>query len=594
MSFLNTLVLGSALTVTDCDYSGLHQLLDQIQGIASPVLQFSLKRNDIEEHFTTLESLIKERTKEVELKERSVMKRNMELEKKEEEVIERERKQCLLSSLLKRLDCETANEAANVLEERVKEVERISKCNDDKSRELDKDAEMVKESLKQLETREKKLSLIDEAIKEMMSALKKKEKTFDAEQIVKAERMELKCKEKMATLEKKEMMFEVKQKAKAEEMDVREKKLEEREKELSLRDEAIKEKVIELKKKEMIFEAEERELKSKEKMAALEKKEKIFGAEQKAKAEEMNVKEKKLDEREKELDLKQKKLEQVMDKLKERELQEQAGSLIPPAKRHKTHNHDDAASASQQQRDKACKVEEEPEKIKIPDSEFHDFRKTMSSFLVDKIWALYDPRDDMPRLYAKIKRITKYKSTLDVTWLDHKDEESVPVACGRFTYGRTETVNHLTFSHEVKPIIHGRNISVNPKEGETWAVFRDWSPSWENNHKPPYRYDFVEVVEVFEDHQGVGVTYLGKVEGFVSVFKHPVQNGVYKKVIGPNEMQRFSHRVPSVRLNGEEREGVPAGSFELDPAAVPRYILRGKKKEVQAGSAEDNPLIILD
>ncbi|KAF8107667.1 hypothetical protein N665_0118s0035 [Sinapis alba] len=495
-------ILGSDLMVTKSEHSGLHQLLDQIEGIASPVLQFTHKWRDIHEEYSSVENMLKKRIVELEKKEerlKDVDERERKVDLREKSMAlslqENEVKQCLVSSILMRLDCETANEAATVLEERGKEVERLSKCNDDKSRELDKAVKEFdvkqKESIKQLEAREK-------AVKEKVIELEKKQESFDAERIIKAEEMELKRKEKLAELEKKEKLFEM---------------------------------------------------------------------ELKAKTEEMKVKEKQLEEREKELELKQRELEQVMDKLKEREKETNSACLAS------------ASASSPQQRDKAYEeeTEEEHEKIKIVDSEFHDFKQTISSFVVDKIWALYDPQDDMPRLYARIKRINKSQLSLDVTWLEPKDDESVPVACGRFTYGRTETVSHLTFSHELKPIIHGRNISVNPKEGETWAVFRDWSQSWENNpgqHKPPYRYD---LVEVYEDQQGVGVTYLGKVEGFVSVFKHAVQHGVFKKVITPKEMQRFSHRVPSVRLNGEEREGVPAGSFELDPAAVPSYILLGGK-----------------
>lgn len=517
-------IRGSDSMVTEgASSGGLHQLLDQLQVITSPVLQFTDKWREIHEEYATLQSSLKKQAVRLDLKEKSLMERVVELEKKEEmlkDVEEREMKiglleksleekakdndvkQYLVSSVLKRLDCETASEAANVLEEKGKKVD------EDKSRELEK-------AVKEIEAREKKLRLLDEAMKEKVIELEKKQKAFEGEQLVKAEEMELKRREMLAELEKKEKSFEVELKAKAEEM----------------------------------------ELKCKEKTAALEKKEKSFEMELKAKAEDMKVKEKQLEEKEKELELKQRELE---DKLKEREKETNSACLAS------------ASASSPQQRDKACE-EEEPERIKIVDSEFHDFKNTMSSFSVDKIWALYDPQDEMPRLYAKIKRINKSRLSLDVTWLDPKDDESVPIACGRFTHGRRETVSYLTFSHELKPIIHGRNISVNPKKGETWALFKNLG----QQHKPPYRYDLVEVVVGFKDRQGVGVAYLGKVEGFVSVFKHSAKDRVVKRVIAPDEMQRFSHRVPSVRLSGDEKEGVPAGSFELDPAAVPSYILLG-------------------
>nr|VDC73292.1 unnamed protein product [Brassica rapa] len=483
---------------------GLHQLLDQLQVISSPVLQFTDKWREIHEEYATLQISLKKQAVRLDLKEKSLMERAVELEKKEEmlkDVEERERKIGLLEKSLEE----------KAKENDVKQYLKGKKVDEDKSRELEK-------AVKEIEAREKKLRLLDEAMKEKVIELEKKQKAFEGEQLVKAEEMELKRKEMLAEVEKKEMIFEVEMKAKAEEI----------------------------------------ELKCKEKMAALEKKEMAFEMELKAKADEMEVKEKQLEEKEKELDLKHRELEQVMDRLKEREKETNSACLAS------------ASASSPQQRDKACE-EEEPERIKIVDSEFHDFKNTMSSFSVDKIWALYDPLDEMPRLYAKIKRINKSRLSLDVTWLDPKDDESVPVACGKFTHGRRETMSYLAFSHELKPIIHGRNISVNPQKGETWALFKNLG----QQHKPPYRYDLVEVVVGFKDRQGVGVAYLGKVEGFVSVFKHSAKDRVVKLVIEPDEMQRFSHRVPSVRLSGDEKEGVPAGSFELDPAAVPSYILLG-------------------
>lgn len=40
------------------------------------------------------------------------------------------------------------------------------------------------------------------------------------------------------------------------------------------------------------------------------------------------------------------------------------------------------------------------------------------------------------------------------------------------------------------------------------------------------------------------------------------------------ELYRFSHRIPSFKMTGhEEGCGVPSGSFELDPAALPGDVL---------------------
>ncbi|KAK8589758.1 hypothetical protein V6N13_088581 [Hibiscus sabdariffa] len=39
--------------------------------------------------------------------------------------------------------------------------------------------------------------------------------------------------------------------------------------------------------------------------------------------------------------------------------------------------------------------------------------------------------------------------------------------------------------------------------------------------------------------------------------------------VSSRELYRFSHQIPSFRMTGKEREYVPVGSFELDPASLP-------------------------
>lgn len=575
----------------------ISEILDEIHESASSVFEFSLQWEEIEEK-------LKERAIEVDLKERSLMEQIVEFEKKEERLKEveeeRERKIGLLEksitlrlvekekendvkqfmeSSLMRLVCEKKEEE---LEEREKKVELLSKLIDEKSCELDwrvkefdlkekvsierrnKEAETVAISLKELEAKEKELSLLDEAVKEKLAELEKKKENFEGELKEKAEQIEEKSK------------------------------------------------FLELKKKKLEEMVNEVEMKQREFQEPLKQAETC----------------------------KRPRVKMLAEKCSE------ADSPLPPTKKHKSDYHDDedegedpacvvSASASSSEHlneaqegeiDEVVSIadsddtdEEDPEPLSCLDSECHDFEKTLSSFVVGKVWALYDPIDEMPRLYGRIKRINKSQLSVQVTWLVPKDEESVPVACGRFEHGFTETMqSYLTLSHEVHPIIHGKKfIAVKPREGETWALFRDWSKSWNKNpeqQKPPYRYDLVEVIS-FDDHLGFGVAYLGKVEGFVSVFKHDVQDGVISFLISPEEIHRFSHRVPSFRLNGEEKEGVPAGSFELDPAAVPSSILKldqsvreeaeeaerqgeecGKACEVedQDGSRKDIPIIILD
>ncbi|KAG7580750.1 hypothetical protein ISN44_As08g005160 [Arabidopsis suecica] len=653
------------LVVDEGDLEGLdqkkeemHKVLDQIQEKASSVLEYSLKWDEIYEQF----DLLKQQAMELELKEVSLKNQILEMEKKEERlklVEERARK------------IETESDMKQFLEENVGRLLVLLMQNEEmvvaplsaqeKFLGLLQDWMMKKheEVMRELEAREKEVALLSQSIDDKTSDLEKKVKDFDLKQIAETER----------------------RRKEAEMMEISHKQFETREKELSLLNETIKEKSIELENKEVVQQAEARETELKNKF--------------------LELKERKLEEREKELELKQREIKEgsIQAEARKRSRLESESSLlgrdaesrIRPGKKHKPnkeHNHYDEAkkkdrhfvvpafTSSPVQISEVDEgeveevisidcIDEDPEPLMCVDSEFHDFSKTMSSFMAGQIWALYDGIDSMPRLYGRIRKITMSQSSLQVTWLESKDEESVPAACGRFKLGNTETIkNHLTFSHQMHPIIHDRHfIAMIPRKGETWALFRDWSKSWNNNlekHKPPYRYDFVEVVVIVKvivvalnglvrlstslnqksfkseasmvqslqhayglnrSHGGecviecIGVAYLGKVEGFVSVYKQAGKHGVVSLMVIPEEMQRFSHRVPSFRLNGNEKEGVPAGSFELDPAAIPSCTLKrhhsirkeaeetgrqsegcGKSKngevEDQDGSRSDFPIIL--
>ncbi|KAK1383792.1 J domain-containing protein [Heracleum sosnowskyi] len=225
-----------------------------------------------------------------------------------------------------------------------------------------------------------------------------------------------------------------------------------------------------------------------------------------------------------------------------------------------------------------------PEIYKCPDPEFSyfDINKDEETFCVNQIWACYDSVDGMPRFYAHIRKVLSSPFVLIFTWLEPTPEDEsainwasvLPISCGRFYPGATEeTSDRLIFSHQVKfeKCSYRGSYFIYPRKGEIWAVFSDWDIGWSSDpesHKP-FRCD---VVEIFSDlHQGIGIDVccLSKVEGFVSLYERSIKNGKVTHVIPPNELLRFSHKVPFNKLSGTEREGVPAGSFELDPAALP-------------------------
>ncbi|CDY19714.1 BnaA09g03670D [Brassica napus] len=232
-----------------------------------------------------------------------------------------------------------------------------------------------------------------------------------------------------------------------------------------------------------------------------------------------------------------------------------------------------------------------------PDPDFHNFELATSSFAVNQVWSLYDPTDGMPRSYARITKVSEAEFKVCITWLDpleDNNDNSVPIACGIFQDRESQEVDdRLIFSCQMLHVPGDNNTVIYPRAGEVWAVFRGWDSSWNGSsgiHKGIYEYDFVEVLCDFNDVDGVEVAYLGKVEGFVSLFRRNVKYGFLQLQIPPNETLRFSHKVPSFKLTGRERESVPPGCFELDTAALPKDMFEVVKPKVEVHAKKHQKL----
>ncbi|KAJ4892898.1 hypothetical protein Rs2_19692 [Raphanus sativus] len=473
-----------------------------------------------------------------EMMEESVRKQTLEVQEKEKDS---DFKQSLEAQLLILVMGMQTKEVVAEL----KEQQRLSKDSlDNKHEEMKRE---VRVRTERLEEREMVLSLLDENVQERCNEMEKREVEFQLKaKDVEVKREEVELKEKKVE----EIMSE----------------LEAREKERSLLDETIKEKSNELEKREeqfkLIQDSDAKEIGVK--MRSLE------------------LKEKELEEREEELDRKEKEFEgrskQTENRKRWRDESESSlfdvndGDEVPPlihtAKRHKPtreHSNNDLASASEANgREVYEEVEciedgkdEDPEPYNCLDADFNNFNNTMSSFSVGQVWALYDPLDHMPRFYALIRKILELQLRVEVTWLEpiqssESQKKPVPIACGEFKYGDKITKSHLVFSHLMLDhhirtrVKKKKSITINPRKGETWALFRDWNS--DKQQKRPYSYDFVKVVSELDSVHGIGVAYLGRVEGFTSVYYFAEKDKVLQKMIPCDEMLSFSHRVPSFQV----------------------------------------------
>ncbi|KAM3290485.1 hypothetical protein P3S67_018774 [Capsicum chacoense] len=144
--------------------------------------------------------------------------------------------------------------------------------------------------------------------------------------------------------------------------------------------------------------------------------------------------------------------------------------------------------------------------------------------------------------------------------------EELPVSCGKFRRGSSKyTSDRLIFSHQVQCEKDESGLYIiYPRKGETWALFKDWDIRWSRK----YKYEIVEVLSEFVGDAGIQVGYLAKVAGFISLFQRTSLTLAGAFFVKQEELYKFSHRIPS-KMSRTEREGVPVGSFELDPASLP-------------------------
>ncbi|KAI0489419.1 hypothetical protein KFK09_029261 [Dendrobium nobile] len=235
-----------------------------------------------------------------------------------------------------------------------------------------------------------------------------------------------------------------------------------------------------------------------------------------------------------------------------------------------------------------------PVSIDVPDPDFHDFDndRTEEAFGGDQIWATYDEDDGMPRYYALIQKVLSTnpfkvrmsfltsKSNAEFADLDWVSSGFTKTS-GEFRVARYEAVDSINiFSHKVKWEKGFRGvIRILPRKGDTWALYRNWTPHW-NEHTSDdviHKYDMVEVLGDYNEDQGISVVSLVKVAGFKTVFKRHFDPKEVK-MIPKQEMFRFSHQVPSYVLTGEEADNAPKGCLELDPAATPLELLQASSE----------------
>ncbi|RZC53717.1 hypothetical protein C5167_012586 [Papaver somniferum] len=219
----------------------------------------------------------------------------------------------------------------------------------------------------------------------------------------------------------------------------------------------------------------------------------------------------------------------------------------------------------------------------LPESEFCLFEtdKTQHKFQVGQLWAVYCELDGLPKHYARIKKVEsvpQFKVNIQwleictprpngccLQWLDNK----IPTCCGIFSSGDDmEFHDTLSSSHLVKGTVAGmeNKVAIFPRNGEVWAIYRNFSSEWSFSDLQACKYDIGQVVQVSDIYK---VLVLEKVSDYKTVFKAQTKAGRQSLLeISSCELLRFSHQIPAIQLT-DKKEGTLRGCWELDPKAVP-------------------------
>ncbi|KAJ7286700.1 hypothetical protein O6H91_Y320900 [Diphasiastrum complanatum] len=234
--------------------------------------------------------------------------------------------------------------------------------------------------------------------------------------------------------------------------------------------------------------------------------------------------------------------------------------------------------------------------ISVPDADFHNFDadRTEKDMSAGQVWAAYDDKDGMPRFYCRILKVLSIAPfKVRVRWLEpHPSCAEVNkwlaanhiLTCGVFKNGSaTETLDQINvFSHVMLTAIGQKGLMrIYPKRGEIWATYKRWSLKWlqptTEDCMRTYEYDMVEVISDFSEKMGVYAIRLAKAQGFRTLYKRENEMALQNFMCLPEEIFRFSHRIPAHKMTGDEAPNLPEGCWELDPASTPLDLLCSQK-----------------
>ena len=203
-----------------------------------------------------------------------------------------------------------------------------------------------------------------------------------------------------------------------------------------------------------------------------------------------------------------------------------------------------------------------------------------NDFARGQIWAVYCPKDSMPRQYTKIESVIS-ESQVYVTLLEsipvHDSEfewrkEKLPIVCGVFKVSKTSNnIGMSEFSHLVKCQQSTETLyEIQPMKGEIWAMYKNWNNKWKRHDHEGYECQVVQILSDMSETDGIRIARLEEVKGYLTFFQKKQDDGFdLTCVVSSAETLSFSHRIPAFRVPGIGKHGIPESALQLEPNALP-------------------------
>ncbi|XP_030940631.1 uncharacterized protein LOC115965524 [Quercus lobata] len=203
-----------------------------------------------------------------------------------------------------------------------------------------------------------------------------------------------------------------------------------------------------------------------------------------------------------------------------------------------------------------------------------------NDFATGQVWAVYSGKDFLPRQYTRIDDII-YESQVCLTFLEPlpilDDEidwkkENIPIVCGKFKVSGTSVNLEMSqFSYLVYSVKSNDEpfYRIYPIKGEIWAMYKNWNSKWKRSDYENCQCQVVQILSNLCEREEITIVRLEEVKGCLTFFHQKQFDGFdLTHAVSQSAMLGF-YRIPTFRVPGIGRYGIPESSWHLELIALP-------------------------